>query len=269
MNLFNSFILNIFNEYRKYKNYLFWGRRFTENNFFKKSRKLADAEYEKRPYKFEVINFLFQYLNRKDSYYLEIGVRNLEDNFDKINAKNKFCVDPGFEVIINNATFKMKSDEFFKQLEKGEVLFKNIKFDVIFIDGLHLAEQVERDILNSLKYISEGGFVILHDCNPPMEYYSRENYEDKLTYALNSWNGTVWKAFYNIRKSKEVFSCCIDTDWGIGVVSKSINLGEVCKVENRYFEYLIFDKYRKETLNLISFDEFKLILKNFGKVDFR
>lgn len=34
----------------------------------------------------------------------------------------------------------MTSDDFFIKLENNEIL-DNIKFDVIFIDGLHLAEQ--------------------------------------------------------------------------------------------------------------------------------
>ena len=44
------------------------------------------------------------------------------------------------------------SRSFFTNLKGGKILNPKIKFDVIFIDGLHLAEQVERDIENSLDF---------------------------------------------------------------------------------------------------------------------
>ncbi len=246
--------------YRKYRNYIYWGKLFIENALFKKSRELTEIEGNKRPLKYEVINHLLEFLEKDNSCYLEIGLRHPKDNFDKINATFKYSVDPGLECDVNQATFKMTSDEFFRLMNSGTILDTNIRFDVIFIDGLHLAEQVEKDIFNALKFLNEDGFIVLHDCNPPMDYHARENYGDRLSFALNSWNGTVWKAFYKIRKSKEFFSCCIDTDWGVGIISKSINLGNSCTVSNDYFEYNVFNTFRKETLNLMSYDEFKQLL---------
>ena len=55
---------------------------------------------------------------------------------------------------------------------KGKLLNSETKFDVIFIDGLHLAEQVERDIENSLDFIKEDGY--FYDCNPPSEWHARK-----------------------------------------------------------------------------------------------
>ena len=57
-----------------------------------------------------------------------------------------------------------------------EDLSRDVKFDLIFIDGLHLANQVQKDIENSLKFIKDEGFIVLHDCNPPSEYHQREDY---------------------------------------------------------------------------------------------
>jgi predicted O-methyltransferase YrrM len=42
-----------------------------------------------------------------------------------------------------------------------------VKFDVIFIDGLHEEHQVDRDIVNSLQHLNPGGIIVLHDCLPP------------------------------------------------------------------------------------------------------
>ena len=100
----------------------------------------------------------------------------------------------------------------------------------------------------------------MHDCNPPTEFHASENYDYVLSPAKTLWNGTTWKAFAKIRKRSDLYSCCIDTDWGIGIISKMKNLGNPSKVSNEFYEYNIMDKNRKETLNLISFEEFKKLL---------
>ena len=51
------------------------------------------------------------------------------------------------EAEINKTDFKFTSDEFFEKLLKGEILSPKMMFDIIFIDGLHLADQVERILI--------------------------------------------------------------------------------------------------------------------------
>ena len=58
-------------------------------------------------------------------------------------------------------------------------------------------------------------------------------------------------------KRDDIFSCCVDTDWGIGVITRKKNLGKPSTVKNDFFEYYIFKENRKESLNLISLDKFK------------
>ena len=86
-------------------------------------------------YRWEIINREIK-LNKYISY-LEIGVEN-GFNFGKINAVKKLATDPDPK---SAATHFMSSDDFFKQNKK--------KFDIVFIDGLHHADQVYRDICNS------------------------------------------------------------------------------------------------------------------------
>ncbi|WP_332033754.1 class I SAM-dependent methyltransferase [Kaistella sp.] len=219
----------------------------------------STKEIEKRPLRFEVINFILEKIGGKTTY-LEIGVRNPEDNFDKINASLKYSVDPGYENEENNVDFKLTSDEFFEKLKSGNILNPEIKFDVVFIDGLHLADQVEKDITNSLNYLKEDGFIVMHDCNPPTEFHAAENYYYRLSPSGGYWNGTTWKAFFNTRKRTDIYSCCIDTDWGVGIISKKINLGPSTNVHNPYFEYYVMEKYRKESLNLVTFENFKTLV---------
>jgi hypothetical protein len=220
---------------------------------------LDKKETEKVVLRSEVINVLLESLNRECTY-LEIGVRNPSDNYDKIISADKYSVDPGIEFKKNPVDFKFASDVFFEKLRKGEVLNTNIKFDVIFIDGLHLANQVNRDIENALEFIKEDGFIVLHDCNPPTEWHAREEHNYRLTPAGSNWNGTTWKAFYHWRKNKSLFSCCVDTDWGVGIISKTKRIGKHAEDSNTFFDFKVLEQNRKESLNLISMDHLISIL---------
>ena len=232
--------------------------KYINNEFHKDAIEKTGIEYSKEPKRYDVINHIINYLN-KDVRYLEIGVRNPNDNYNKINAKTKYSVDPGFEFQAN-VDFLMTSDVFFQELRMGKILNNDIKFDVIFIDGLHLAEQVERDIRNALDYIDDQGFIVLHDCNPPTEFHASEIYEYRLSPSESNWNGTTWKAFIKYRNNDKLFSCCIDSDWGIGVISKTVKMGQTTTTNNEYYEYKTFSENRKQSLNLISFEEFKSFL---------
>jgi len=218
------------------------------------------AEFLKTPNRTTIINYLLSYLKR-DTLYLEIGVRDPEDNFNKITAHHKYSVDPGIEYKPNPVDFKLTSDEFFAKLGKGEILNSHIKFDVIFIDGLHLAEQVNKDVINALDYIKDDGFIVLHDCNPATEWHARETYHFSFTPAGGYWNGTTSQAFMKWRSSNAVSSCCIDADYGVGILSKKQKLGDAIQPQNPFYEFSLLDQNRKEYLNLISFDELKQILE--------
>jgi len=213
-------------------------------------------EEQKSPKRTDIINHLLSKFNRNTTY-LEIGVRNPDANFNHIKAHKKYSVDPGLEFAENPVDFPLTSDAFFDQLSDGKVLDKAIKFDVVFIDGLHLAEQVDRDITNALEYIQDDGFIVLHDCNPPTSWHAREDYSDHLTPARGQWSGSTWKALMKYRTVSDLQSCCIDTDWGVGVISKTQKVGNSIETTNPFYEYTVLEKNRKELLNLISFEELK------------
>ena len=103
----------------------------------------------------------------------------------------------------------MTSDDFFAQCNK--------KYDLIFIDGLHIADQVRRDIINAYNHLNEGGFIIIHDCLPPFEARQFEdNYEDMVNRGLG-WNGSTWKALPNLDKAGLDFQV-LDIDEGCGII---------------------------------------------------
>jgi glycosyltransferase involved in cell wall biosynthesis len=195
--------------------------------------------------RFEIINALIKAHSYKS--YLEIGVRNPDECYNYIECRTKQGVDPGLEGEYP-ITFRMTSDEFFNS--------NNQKYDIIFIDGLHIDEQVERDIINSLKFLNPNGAILLHDCNPPTIHHAREDYYDFSTSAGVYWNGTTWKAVVKVRSEVDgIYSSTVDTDWGITIIQKSLDGNKIIN-DNPYYSYKKFSNNKKYYLNLISVEEF-------------
>jgi predicted O-methyltransferase YrrM len=106
----------------------------------------------------QLLNALIEKHNLKS--YLEIGVQNPTNNFDKIKCEEKVGVDP---IPCNNSFVEQKtSDDFFNGITQSY-------WDLIFIDGLHHADQVKRDFENSLKCLNDNGFIVIHDVLPQNE----------------------------------------------------------------------------------------------------
>ena len=119
---------------------------FCGEKFFKR----LNYNWSKYPSRIEVIQNIIN--KQKYQNYLEIGCDN-DENFSKVIIDNKIGVDP-----LKGGTLRMTSDDFFKENKRI--------FDIIFLDGLHTYEQTIKDIDNSLKFISENGVIIIHDCLP-------------------------------------------------------------------------------------------------------
>lgn len=179
----------------------------------------------------DLINLLMVSNEKKD--YLEIGVQKPDNNFNKILAETKVSVDPDPKA---EAKHICTSDHFFNWDAR--------KFDVIFIDGLHEAPQVEKDIINSMSALNKGGFIVLHDCNPPTE-------KDQLVPRQHKiWYGDVWRAFVGFRlKYPDVISFCLDHDCGLGVIKQTDQKIEPGFISDMPWQE--FDKNRKQLLGII------------------
>lgn len=202
-------------------------------------------------YRYELINSVLPMFGPNPKY-LEIGVFDPAGCFDLIQTENKDSVDPGVEWEVNPVKYKLTSDEFFLRLDNG-TLDKphNYLWDVIFIDGLHLAPQVEKDIHNALRHLNPKGFIFLHDCNPPDIHMAREDYYVNGEQQL--WNGTTWKAFFKARATNPyIDTCVVNTDWGVGVIRFGANNSEVNIEDNPFFEYNVMAENRTRHLGLIS-----------------
>jgi hypothetical protein len=173
--------------------------------------------------------------------YLEIGVRRRSSNYNSVAVEHKIVVDPDPTA---EADYVTDSDTFFHSICDQQ-------FDLIYIDGSHLAEQVEKDIENSLKVLHERGVILMHDCNPPTKFHAREEYEVNGTRP--AWNGTVWKAFAKFRKTRsDLEMYVIDTDWGCGFIRR----GSQSTINHCIASYEDLENNRKEILNLISVEQF-------------
>jgi hypothetical protein len=195
--------------------------------------------------RWDIINFLSNKYGFND--YLEIGV---DDGvcIRKIEIENKDGVDPvpsseSGDGNVPEINYKMTSDDFFQNH-----IYK--KYDIIFIDGLHLTEQVDKDIQNSLSCINDGGFVILHDCNPP-DFETQE-----VPRKRQVWTGDVWKSIVKLRhKRSDLDVCVVDTDWGVGIVKKGNQ--ETIKYDlETCLQWSFFESNKKELLNIITVEEF-------------
>ena len=216
--------------------------------------------------------------------YLEIGVFK-GDCFLHIKAKRKFAVDPEFKIDweirkdnplkrIKKAIFntyenyyQVTSDEFFY---KKEDYFNWIKFDVVFIDGLHTYHQSYKDTINALDSIHDDGVVILHDCNPTteVEAYPAQTWDEAQSLNLpgwdGQWNGDVWKTILHLRETRDDLDILVlDCDCGLGIIKKAktkklgLNLTEK-DIESLPYQFLAAQ--REKILNLKSVDYFETFI---------
>jgi len=201
--------------------------------------------------RFEIIQ---AYIDKYDyTNYLEIGIDHPSLCFDNISVKNKVGVDP--KKIVHPNVLYGTSDLLFETLVKDNTfshipplkfLEERKKFDIIFIDGLHIDWQVQRDIENSLEFLEEGGTIVMHDCLPASAETATEQYTEP------AWYGTCWKAFAFMRMTRPDLSMfTIDTDCGCGVIRKG---------EQQIHKYLphckrnwdLHEKNNKEIMNVVS-----------------
>lgn len=205
----------------------------------------------------QAINFLIERYFDQDVKYLEIGVADPNSCFNHILSNNKTSVDPELEHGGMSIDYRMTSNQFFSELDQGliEQFSPDYQWNIIFIDGLHLADQVYQDIQNAMRHISVPGFVVLHDCNPPNWKQAHSDHQYYLNNIGEFWNGTTWKAFYRFRTETQYKTYTIDTDQGLGIIETG-RKGVPIPHENPWYEYGVFAQNRQKALGLISPDDF-------------
>lgn len=167
--------------------------------------------------------------------YLEIGCY-ANRTFNAIQIGHKVGVDPR-----RGGTVRMTSDEFFEQNRET--------FDLVYVDGLHLREQVVRDIYNSLRWLNPNGVILAHDCRP-----RREDYQIRGQFC-----GDVWKGIVDIRQDPACDTAVWDMGHGFAAVLPRHNTDLLVDVP----EELTWDVYCRDRVRLLrclkSEDYFRFI----------
>ena len=135
---------------------------------------------------------------------------------------------------MTGSVFHFPSDEFFEQNKDT--------FDLIFIDGLHEAEQVYKDITNALNVLNTGGTIVCHDMNP-------QGFQEQFVpRQVKRWNGDCWKSFLALRHERDDLDMFVlDMDEGTGIIAKGKQEKLVLDCEVTYDNFV---KNRVEWLNL-------------------
>lgn len=178
----------------------------------------------------DILNYIIDKHNLQS--YLEIGIHNKAHNFDKIKCPHKYSVDPDPKA---DADFVMTSDRYFS-------LVHNL-YDIVFIDGLHHADQVKKDFENAVTRLRDGGFIVLHDTNPHSEHIThvpRDNGE---------WTGDVYKFALTLLTYRGIRLRTYEYDYGVTVVkcARKVTGGD----DPGQFDYSFFNVNR-HLINLVQ-----------------
>ena len=208
----------------------------------------------------EIINYLIKKYNYKT--YLEIGVF-MKECFNYIEIENKECCDIKDWIGDNNIMYLMTSDEMFARMPM------NKKYDIIFIYVLHTEQQLDRDIINSLKHLNKDGLVLCHDTigvNP-------KSVIEFIDLSYNGcWNGSCFKSICKLNNENIEYYTVDNEDFGLTIikyVDNPYNISIDKYKSNQTYENLFVnndnDKYPfinnctvqgKFALHVISIDEF-------------
>ena len=159
---------------------------------------------------------------KENPAYLEIGCFSNE-LFDSVPVTRKTGVDPAA-----GGTVRATSDAFFEKNTQS--------FDVVFIDGLHEYAQVQRDVMNAIRFLKHGGYVALHDMLP---LTWKEHHVPRVS---GKWTGDVWKVAFELAQSRGIDFKIVKIDHGVGVFRLSetkpavVNL--VNELQSKEFDYL-------------------------------
>lgn len=180
----------------------------------------------------EVLNYIIEKKGYKS--FLEIGTQNGR-NFHALNCAHKVGVDPDQ---LARPTHRMTSDEFFSQNKET--------FDCVFIDGLHTAEQVQKDFINAMACLNEGGAVVMHDTNPEKEEWT------KIPRVTKQWTGDVWQFVVCLLADFKT----LPFDYGITVVKKGNHT--ITDFPHDFISpWEEFNRDRNSILKIVSVDQFK------------
>lgn len=142
---------------------------------------------------YEWLNFFHNTI--KPAVYVEIGLGHGRSLALAGKGTRAIGIDPyqGFWERLNYVSpdspatlFPLASDDFFTQHDLNQEIGTET-FDLAFIDGLHLFEQVLKDFINLERYAGKDSVILIHDCLP-VEAIVAERER-----CTGFWTGDVWR----------------------------------------------------------------------------
>jgi hypothetical protein len=142
------------------------------------------------------------------------------------------------------------------------------KYDIILADSWHTYECSKRDLRYALATLDEGGFLVVHDCDPPESEMARSSYRS------GEWCGVTYAAFVDfVLERDDIDYYTVDTDFGCAVVRKrpsesGVNQAKGGSVDaglrflwntvrgDETLRYTSFKKVNRELLHIVSVAEF-------------
>jgi len=188
----------------------------------------------------------FKYASTGSDEALQLTLKATNGQSEQITSKNESC-----------EFYYLTSDVFFAR--HAPLLFDRDRIDVAFVDGLHTYHQSYQDVSNAMDFLSTGGVILMHDCNPPTEAsaFPAVSWEAASKMNIPGWNelwcGDAWKSIVRLRATRnDLRVFVLDCDFGIGVVyrgepERMLDIG-MSEIES--LTYSDLDRNRKTLLNL-------------------
>ena len=219
----------------------------------------------------KIINTLLKRLDRKrQSFYLEIGV-DRGVNFSEVKADIKHGVDPygAFPGI----THRMTSQMYFSM----NYYFYKHKYDVVFIDGCHMAHIIEQEFKETFNILNDNGYIILHDTYPTQESAQaviKEEYECYLkniheeglahheAFPFEPWeewigyNGDSWKLVASLVESTNLEIYTIKDACCSIIKKENFNKIPYKKNKSKNFNDYTWKDFNDEAVMSVSFLDF-------------
>lgn len=137
-------------------------------------------------------------------HYLEIGV-NKGMTFNALKASMKVAVDPKFLFDVEAVSAEVPGTSFHETTSDdyfGRIADRQTAFDVIYLDGLHTAEQTVRDLINAICFLKPDGVIVIDDVFPSSYVASLPDRNDTRVIRratgdpLGAWMGDVYRLVF-------------------------------------------------------------------------
>ena len=199
--------------------------------------------------------------------YLEVGVQKGE-TFFSLDLPFKKGVDPNF--LFDYKTKETSSVKFVPTT--SDIFFQEPrqldKYDLIFLDGLHIFEQTLRDFCSSLEFSHKKTIWLLDDVRPRTRWEMVRSprisaYAQKVLLHKNKfWVGDVFKVLLTIHDFFPQFSFATFPGHGQSAIWYKQRSGiKPCAQSLRHLSGMTFHDYLQVPPNVFNFQEDEVIYK--------